>query len=143
MDLVVLGDFLERLRKRPKTTPQKPATATATATATAESWKDVGADPEEGPTGLDASMSTQRNKSSREYFTESRALSAPMTTRRIVYRVVGLIIAVIAAYLAWNCDEGKKSMLYRIGTTVLAFFFGLIYIVLYIFFHSEVCLKKK
>jgi hypothetical protein len=121
MDLVLLGDFLERLRKRQ---PAKPK----------EQWKDVGAEPEEEPSPLDRAMSEQ--------FTD-RPLSMPMTNRRLAYRVAGLIIGIVAAYLAWNCNEGNKSILYRLMVTVLAFFFGLVYIVIYLFLNSEVCIKGR
>lgn len=129
MDLIVLGDFLERLRKR------KPAAKTNTN----ESWKDIGADPEDSPTGLDASMSSNRPVLETLETSSQRPLTMPMTTRRIAYRIAGLILAIIAAYLAWNCNEGNKSLVYRIITTVLAFIFGVVYIVLYLFLHSEVC----
>jgi len=48
----------------------------------------------------------------------------------LVSKLIGLIIMVIAGYLAWNCNK-KTHWILRIVYTLLAAYFGLLYLIYY------------
>ena len=61
-----------------------------------------------------------------------------MTFAQSLMLVLGLTISAYASYLAWNCSV-DDHMFSRIFTTILAWFFGVIYILWFVVFKSGTC----
>lgn len=60
----------------------------------------------------------------------------------MVDNVIALIISCTSAYLAWSCNS-KLLLSERIGMTVLAFLFGMFYLVYSISFITSQCSKDN
>ena len=88
----------------------------------------------------------------------SMALPSPMTApvsqnkfavfslSGIVAMVVGIIIGTVAAYLSWSCNTALNYNLgLKVVFAVLAYIFGLLYILLYMIMRYDTCsyIKKS
>ena len=56
----------------------------------------------------------------------------------IINNIVGLVISIISGYLAWTCSK-RLSLGKRISFTILAFLFGMFYLVYAISFITSQC----
>jgi hypothetical protein len=48
----------------------------------------------------------------------------------VMTHIIGIILMIYAGYLAWNCNK-KSGLLMRILFTILAIYFGLLYLIYY------------
>jgi phosphoglycerol transferase MdoB-like AlkP superfamily enzyme len=63
-------------------------------------------------------------KDKKEHF----GITAPISS------LVGIIISILAAYVAWNCNSNEEKGI-RIFHTILGFFFSFLYLAWYLFYH--------
>lgn len=62
----------------------------------------------------------------------------------IVSLVIGIVIGVVAAYLSWSCNSALQyNIALKIFFALLAYFFGLVYIILYIIMRYDTCTYIK
>ncbi|AGE52996.1 hypothetical protein PBCVOR070422_841L [Paramecium bursaria Chlorella virus OR0704.2.2] len=57
---------------------------------------------------------------------------------KMLQLILSLAISAYAAYLSWNCSVGEPAFI-RILSALLAWFFGVLYILFYIMFKSKSC----
>jgi uncharacterized protein (UPF0297 family) len=69
---------------------------------------------------------------------ENPLQSAKTKYSQLVNNIVGIIISCVSAYLAWTCNS-KMSFGKRLSMTILAFLFGMFYLVYAISFITTMC----
>ena len=67
-------------------------------------------------------------------------LSLPV---RIVLKIIGVLLAIIAARLSWECNSSDKYPLWqKILFSILAYMFGIFYIIYFLLFRFNYCYQK-
>lgn len=62
----------------------------------------------------------------------------------IVSFVIGIVIGVVAAYLSWSCNSALQyNIALKIFFALMAYIFGLFYIILYIIMRYDTCTYIK
>jgi hypothetical protein len=78
----------------------------------------------------------------RMFDTKEKFEDGPVDTKtkisRSILLILSLSISAYASYLAWTCSNGDH-MYVRILTTMLAWFFGVIYILWFTLFKANAC----
>jgi hypothetical protein len=65
-----------------------------------------------------------------------------------IWQVVSLLCSIYAAWLSWECNvgesqSGKMSGFEHVFRALVAFFFGLLYLIVYLFFYKTECQLKS
>lgn len=56
--------------------------------------------------------------------------------------ILGLVIGLYAAYLSWQCNSKVQHNIFlKVIFSIFAFFFGLVYLILYLLMRWDVCRK--
>lgn len=63
-----------------------------------------------------------------------------ITASTVISMIIGISIGVFAAYLSWRCNSKLNySIGLKVLNAVLAYIFGLVYIILHFIFRYDVC----
>jgi ABC-type uncharacterized transport system permease subunit len=87
-------------------------------------------------TGMDAFLATKFFQRSKETY-ENRATLGENVMTAIQF-VLSMTISLYAAYLSWNCNASEHPV-FRIMFSIVAFMFGVLYIVWYALFNTRTC----
>lgn len=78
-----------------------------------------------------------RKRSAKEAFHEKGAYEAVV---QCVSLLIGFVASCLAAYLNWTCTTASgRGILYKVVTTAGAYFFGVVYLLLYAMFSARMC----
>lgn len=93
----------------------------------------------------------KNSKDGFDEYTTTTPTGVPVTARETpsvwgnaTSNIVGLMVAVLAAYLSWTCNSGMKYPLYlQILFAFFAFNFGGMYLMYYALFRYDACRALK
>ena len=81
---------------------------------------------------MDAFIITKFFENKKENFTTGKSLA------NTIQLILSLTISTYAAFLSWNCSVGDHPF-FRILFAILAFWFGILYILYYVIFKTQKC----
>jgi hypothetical protein len=92
---------------------------------------------------MDAFLLTQALEQPAETYTDKMDKVVIVEKRgfsfmKMLQLILSLAISAYAAYLSWNCSVGEPAFI-RILSALLAWSFGVLYILFYIMFKSKSC----
>ena len=73
-----------------------------------------------------------------EKFTSMPKISSQKSLMSMIQFVLSLTISCYAAYLSWNCSTGDLPI-FRIMWSIIAFMFGVLYILFFVLFKAKSC----